>query len=70
MPLPLSSVAPALRATVGRRTALAASVVSRALLATACGGSDEDAKGDAKTPSAGARVSCSTRSPIAVESRG
>ncbi|MFF1464587.1 hypothetical protein [Streptomyces sp. NPDC058330] len=41
-----------MRATVVRRTALAASVVSLALLATACGGSDEDTKGDAKAPAA------------------
>ncbi|AEN11498.1 MULTISPECIES: hypothetical protein [unclassified Streptomyces] len=41
-----------MHATAVRRTALAVSAVSLALLATACGGSDEDAKGDAKAPAA------------------
>lgn len=53
-----------MRATVVRRTALAASVVSLVLLATACGGSDEDAKGDAKTPSAGGGGGGTTKAAV------
>ncbi|MFE4452206.1 hypothetical protein [Streptomyces sp. NPDC056796] len=41
-----------MRATSLRRTALAAAVASLALLATACGGSDSDSKGDAGAPAA------------------
>lgn len=53
-----------MRATVVRRTALAAAAASLTLLATACSGSDSDAKGDGGT--SGAKDEASTK-PSAVK---
>ncbi|MEU1486262.1 hypothetical protein [Streptomyces sp. NPDC005752] len=53
-----------MRATLARRTALATAVASLTLLATACGGSDSDAKGD---DSASAGKDDSSAKPAAVK---